>query len=422
MGKRTLTDTFIRALRPAPAGKRAEFWDLRVPGFGIRVTARGTKTFVLYTRLPTTRLPARLKLGDASKMGLAAAREKAKAWLDLIEQGKDPREVAEAARLAEQRALRVTFGVVVEDWLREVVRGRQRQARAVENDVRRGLLSHWGNRPITEITARDVRDVIGKVKVHAPASAHNLLGHAKRLFAWAVEQDYGLAESPATSLRPKKLIGAKVTRNRVLDDTELRAMWRAAGTLGYPYGPIFKLLALTGQRKSEVARARWREIDLHKKVWLIPAERMKGGAAHLVPLVDDALAIMAELPEFGKGDHLFSTTFGSKAVGGFGRAKKRLDAAMATELGRPIDPYVVHDIRRSVRTNLSALPITDKVRELVIAHAQPGLHKTYDLHSYRDEKYQALELWAARLRKIVSLPPTAEVVDHPARGRKGSTT
>src|SRR5450759_4779577 len=167
MAKRTLTDTFLKALRPAPPGKREHHWDLQVHRFGVRVSDRGTKSFILYTRVPPGRMPARLWLGDANDLSLAAARKKARDWLDIIAKGRDPREDARRALLAEQRARRITFGAVFEAWLQDVVRGKQRQARAVENEVRRGLLPHWGNRPITEITARDVRDVIGKIKVQA---------------------------------------------------------------------------------------------------------------------------------------------------------------------------------------------------------------------------------------------------------------
>jgi integrase len=167
-----------------------------------------------------------------------------------------------------------------------------------------------------------------------------------------------------------------------------------------------------------VARARWREFDLEKREWTIPAERMKGNAAHLVPLSGDAIAILETLPRFNKGDHLFSSTFGAKPVGGLGRAKRLLDAAMAVELGHPVKPFVFHDIRRTMRTNLSALPITDVVRELVIAHQQGGMHKVYDLHKYRDEKAAALELWAARLREIASLPrPPMSSTTRPETGK-----
>jgi integrase len=407
--KRTLTDTFVRGLKAAAPGRRAEYWDAKVPSFGVRVTDRGAKSYVLYTRFPPSDAPARRALGDASKMGLAAARKKAREWLDLIEQGVDPRETARRAKLDEQRAQRITFSVVAEDWLREAVRG-QRKAREVEADVRREFIPRWGSRAITEITALDVRDAIKAVKARAPAQARNVLGYVKRLLAWAVAQDvYGLDESPAERLRPKDIIGKKVVRQRVLTDAELRALWRAAETTAYPYGPLFQLLAITGQRKSEVAEARWREFDLIQKLWSIPPERMKGAAAHEVPLTDEAVAVLAALPRFKKGDYLFSTTYGARPVNGFSKAKVRLDRAMTAALGGEVDPFVIHDIRRTMRTGLSALPIPDNVRELVIAHARPGLHKVYDQHSYRQEKRHALTLWAARLRGIVT-PPPANVV------------
>jgi integrase len=251
----------------------------------------------------------------------------------------------------------------------------------------------------------------------APAQARNLLGYAKRLFGWALAQHaFGLPESPAERLRPKDIVGKKVVRQRVLSDAELSALWWAAGGMKYPYGPLFRMLVLTGQRKSEVAKSRWREFDLLNKVWTIPAERMKMDAPHVVPLSNDVIAILEALPRFKKGDYLFSTTFGAKPVNGFSKSKSRLDAAILVQLREDADEleriemehFTIHDIRRTMRTGLSALPIPDRVRELVIAHAQPGLHKVYDQHSYLDEKRRALDLWAARVRSIVDLAFAAE--------------
>jgi integrase len=187
-------------------------------------------------------------------------------------------------------------------------------------------------------------------------------------------------------MRPSKIIGVKEPRTRILSDDELRALWRAAHQLGYPLGPLVQLLMLTGQRRSEVAGARWREIDLDKRLWSIPHERMKAGAAHVVPLTDDAIAVLKDLPRFNRGDHLFSTTFGANAINGFSKGKRRIDAAMTAELGHAAVPWVLHDIRRTMRTHLSALPVPDLVRELVIGHTKPGLHKVYDQHAYLDEK------------------------------------
>ena len=115
-----------------------------------------------------------------------------------------------------------------------------------------------------------------------------------------------LSMSTASTSHPRsgcrKPSSAKNKRQRVLTDTEMRALWQAAEKLGYPYGDLFRLLALTGQRKSEVAEAPWREFDLNKRLWTIPPERMKGDAAHEVPLTDDVMAILEALPRFNNGD------------------------------------------------------------------------------------------------------------------------
>jgi integrase len=170
------------------------------------------------------------------------------------------------------------------------------------------------------------------------------------------------------------------------------------------------MLLLTGARRSEVSE---------RKLWSIPIARVKSKAAHVVPLTDDVLATLERLPRFARGDHLFSTTMGVKAVNGFSKIKARFDKAVSKELGREIEPYVIHDIRRTVRTRLSTLPIPDLVRELVIGHTQQGLHKIYDQHAYLDEKRHALELWAKRLRDIIE-PPPVNVTDlgaHRARAQ-----
>ena len=135
-------------------------------------------------------------------------------------------------------------------------------------------------------------------------------------------------------MRPAAVIGKKQARQRVLIDKEMRAFWRASKGIGYPYGALFQMLLLTGQRKSEIAEARWSEFDLQKKLWVIPPERMKADAAHIVPLSDDVLAILKALPRFESGDCLFSTTFGKKPVNGFSKAKDRLDELIEKTLAK----------------------------------------------------------------------------------------
>jgi integrase len=416
-----LTELAIAALKPAEAGKRYQLMDAIVPGFGVRVTDRGARSFVLYTRFPGKHGPSHRRLGAVGELTLAEARDKARQWLALIKREVDPADEEERVRREEEERRENSFAAVADDFIRLAVIGsdpakpKQRKGLEVARDIEREFISRWGKRPITDITSRDVIKVIdAAVERGASYQAHNLLGHARRLFNWTIARGcYDLERSPCDRMKPKEVIGKKALRRRVLDDAELRAFWRATESAGYPYAPLFRMLLLTGQRKSEVAEARWREFDFEKKLWVVPADRMKMDAAHVVPLTDEVLAVVSQLPRFKGGDHLFSTTFGKKPVNGFSKAKQLLDRRMLAALREgaehpaeiELPPFVIHDIRRTMRTGLSALPVPDMVRELVIAHARPGLHKVYDQYAYLNEKRHALELWAARLRTIVDPPP-----------------
>ena len=267
--------------------------------------------------------------------------------------------------------------------------------------------------------------VIKPIKDRAPYMAHAVLSAAKRLFGWAIDQHvYGLEMSPCDRLKPTKVIGKKKARSRILDDHEIRAFWRATERLDYPYGTIGRMLLLTGQRHHEVSEAPWSEFDLTKGIWTISQERFKSDAVHQVPLTDDVLALLRELPRFKHGVHLFSTTFGVRPTRINEKKKAKIDArmlrtlkAMARTRGEDpaeLRPWIIHDLRRTLRTHLSAIRIPDHIAEMVIGHGRRGLQRVYDQHRYVDEIREALTLWAARLRSIVE-PPPANVVAIKAR-------
>ena len=407
MPRTVLTPKFIASIKVAP-GQRAEHWDAIVPSFGVRVTERGTKTFIVYRRWPGSRAPARRSVGDVKHLSLAEARDRARAMIDLAERGIDPAEQQRQSKIAEQRRRQSTFKAVVEAWLASDEVTKTRTANNVARETRDEFVTIWGDWALTDVTAADVAAAIRAKATTAPGQARNLLGHLKRFFGWAQAQhSYGLDVSPVAALKPDRLVGKKGIRKRVLSDEELRALWQATEVLDYPFDPFVKLLALTGQRRSDVSEACWSEFDLGKKLWTIPAARYKTNSPHVVPLCDDAVAIIANLPRFTRGDYMFTTAFGVRPATGFSKLKMRLDKLLE---GKMAGPWILHDIRRTVRTNLSALPITNDVAELVIGHAQPGLHQIYDQYAYLDEKRRALELWAMRLRDIVAPPPPADVL------------
>jgi integrase len=172
---------------------------------------------------------------------------------------------------------------------------------------------------------------------------------------------------------------------------------------------------LTGTRKAEAGEAQWPEFDLRERLWTIPRARLKSDSTHLVPLSDAAIAVLSSLPEWTRGgSYLFSATGGQRPVNGFAFAKEKIDRLVGEQLGQPIEPWVFHDIRRTVRTRLSGLRVPEPIAEMTIGHARKGLLRTYDTHRHLEEIREALDLWANALRDITT-PPPENVVKMKAR-------
>jgi integrase len=401
-----LTDKKLAALKSAPPGTRRDYLDALVPGLLVRVTDKGSKTFMLRARFPGARNFARRALGKVGVLGVAEARDKARQWHELLATGTDPSLQAERDRLAALRSQAHTFLAVAEAYFAHLKAERVKKAKVYEREIRKEFVSCWAARPIHDIDQHDLATVINAIKARgSPGQARELLGRAKQLWRWAIGVGaYGLTSSPTDRLGTKALVGSKRSRTRVLSDAELRALWTAVEAEPYPWQPLYKLLIMTGQRLSDVANASWSEINTELKLWTIPAERYKTQVPQVVPLTREMLELFSALPRYTSGEFLFSASWGRSPVTNFSKPKLRFDAQMKKALPK-LPPWVVHDIRRTVRSHLSALPVEQHVRELVIGHAQHGVKAVYDRYEYLDEKRQALELWQARLRDIVSPPP-----------------
>src|SRR5262249_10571326 len=162
-----------------------------------------------------------------------------------------------------------TFGQAVEEYLTKRVRGKMRQARDTERELNNYLVAAWGKRPLEEITKADVVRLIETIIDRGSTrQAHNILSLCSTLFSWFVETDR-LKSSPCAGIKPRKLIGEKKVRTRVLDNDELKAVWLAADKTPYPFGPYVKLLLLTGARKSEASDCAWSEFDLDAAIWTV---------------------------------------------------------------------------------------------------------------------------------------------------------
>jgi hypothetical protein len=263
MPRKILTDRMIKALKPAMPGARSEHRDAIVPGLAVRVTDRAHKSFVLLARYPGSPNPTRRSLGKYGAITLEEVRDKARDWLQLIQAGRDPAIVEEEKRQAAERVEANTFATAAEQFVKHIHRQKLRSVAVMERDLRQVFVARWKKQPITDITADDIKTVIREaVDRGAKYRAFKLFALIRRLLNWAIgTDDYGLESNPCRRLKPRDLIGERHARDRVLTNDELRALWRVTRRIGYPYGPLYRLLILTGLRLNEVSGAEWNEFD-----------------------------------------------------------------------------------------------------------------------------------------------------------------
>jgi integrase len=392
-----LTDRLIRGLT-AKGQPHEPIWDQSLRGFGIRIGDHGgVSFFAAARRRGGGRTPIRITFGRYPTLSLAEARERARALLRDLQDGIDPRARRAEQQRAEAAARATQFGVVAEQFiLRHAARART--ANAIALRIRRELIARWGDRPISTITRPDVAAMVDEIVDRGhPEAARQTLTYARRLFYWAVAR--GLLEhAPTDYLNARDLIGPKKPRQRLLTDVELRLIWRAAAQTPYPDGPYIQLLLLLGVRRTELGQAVWDELDLDRALWTIPPMRMKSNEGHTVPLPKRAVEILRSLPRFPSG-YIFSAR-GTRPLNDYGAVKQRLNRRIAK-----VDPWTLHDARRTFRTGLSTLGVAPHIAELCLAHRQPGLARVYDLHRFDDEKRHALNAWAARLLAITEPMP-----------------
>lgn len=200
-----------------------------------------------------------------------------------------------------------------------------------------------------------------------------------------------------------------------MNDTEIAALLAVLSETPYPAGPLVRLLLMLGVRRTELAEAKWREFDLDgAREWRLPGSRTKNGKEFLLPLPDDAIAILKALPRIAPGELVFSFN-GKGGVRAFSNIKRRIDKAMAAKLGVEIEKWVLHDLRRSLATNFQKLGIRLEVTEAVLNHvsgSRAGITGVYQRYDWAAEKRAALEAWAARLREIETGEAAARNVIH----------
>jgi integrase len=386
---------------------RAEYADAACPGLYLIVQPGGGRSWALRYRRPDGK-NAKLTLGNASEAGLslAAARHAASAARLRLEQGNDP----------SPRRLAVTsydpesgdaIEVAIASFLEKHARRKNRPAtiQQAESVFTRLVLPVWSRRSVKTIRRRDVIDLIEQIAIDRGGYMSNrALGVLSKFFNWLVARDM-ISVSPVAGVERTH---QEQSRDRVLIDEELRALWLACEHEG-AFGAALRVLVLTGQRKNEVCLMRWSEIDEAKRLWVIPATRAKNGIEHRVPLSAQAWAIIKALPRFVDNDHVFAGRAGRGAInGGWAKAKSRIARKADVEESA----WRLHDLRRTAASGLQALGVKVEVIETALNHKSGvfrGIVGTYQRHDFIDEIGIALQRWGDHIERLVGGKPATVV-------------
>lgn len=384
-----LTELAIRKLAPK-GNTRIELWDDKMPGFGIRVSPRGTKSFVLMYYVGGRK--RRLTLGRFPTMSLAKARTQAHAALATIADGCEPVLPEKAVARTEK------FEAVIDAFVAGhcARHNRPSHARETERLLRAEFATVWSDRDVRSITRGDVLQVLdAAVAAERLSTANHALAAVRKLFNWALER--GLVDAnPCIGIsRP----APAPARERVLSSAELGAVWHGTRSLFAPFSHIVQLLILTAQRRGEVTGMRWSEIDWNQAVWNIPAHRTKNGRAHTVPLPQLALDVIKSAPNI-HDQFVFPARGNDEATpSGFSKAKRRLDGYAG------VSEWTLHDLRRTTATHLAGMGVAPHVIERTLNHSTGtlgGVAGIYNRFQYLPEMRAALELWAKFIGKLAS--------------------
>jgi integrase len=324
-------------------------------------------------------------------VSLADARQRARDIVAAAGRGVDllATEAAATALDAAQAVRPATVGDLAARYVEERCKINQRRWKVTSALLRDHVTPAIGGTPLAALRRADIVEMFDDLQNEKGlrAQVNRVRSQVVAMLNWALEREW-IDANPAAGIKKRP---GEAPRQRSLTDDELRAVWRAADALPAPSGPFVKMLILTGQRRDEVRCLQWGEVSETAKTWTLPAARNKGKRDHYVPLSDPALALLTGTTR--QGDYVF-TVDGRKPYAG----TKRLKAILDRHSG--VTGWVLHDIRRTVRSGLSRLHVADEVADRIMNHARPSLDKTYNRHRYVDEMRAALAAWASHVAVV----------------------
>jgi integrase len=393
-------------------------------GFGLRITKAGGKAFILKYSIDGRE--RRKTLGDWPTWSLEAARAEAQDLTRAINKGTDPLE-AKRRRKGEP-----TVSELAAEWLDLHAAGLKSE-QGIRALIGGDLFKAIGNMKVTDVRRRDVIEAIEAKAIKTPRQAAIMLAYSRKLMDYATDRDF-IPANPLAGLKPSAIKVKRkrdplksVVRGRVLDSDEIKSFWANVETSGLHKvtALALKLVLVTGQRPGEVAGMH--ESEVSGRLWTIPASRRgKTDTPHSVYLTDTALQIIADAGEeltrlrarrkAPASGYVFEASPG-KAIGNaaLSRAVERAHEALGAKMIEPWGRWTPHDLRRTMRTALSACKVRPDIAELTIGHTKRGIVAVYDQHGFDDERRKALEAWERRLEAIVEGRDPDAVADNVVR-------
>jgi integrase len=373
-----LSDLAIKNLKPPARGQRT-YLDATLPGFGLRVSQGGTKTFTLMhgedRRLIT--------IGRYPILTLAKARQRAKEL--LAEQTLGIAQTVPTLRFDE------AFALFKQTHTSQ--KNRERTAKETERLIEKHLIPKLGRRGVSDITTHDVMQLVDKL-LPTPGTAIHVFWAARLMFRWA-EKRRLISRSPLDGVDAPGTIEA---RERTLTDDELATVLRTAATTGLSIGRIVQLLILTGQRRGEIAALRWSWIDEEARTITIPGDFVKNGRTHIVPFGEMTAAVLASVPK--TGELLFPARgHTDRAFNGWSKS------GLAFNRSCGIEHFQLHDLRRSAASGLQRCGVRLETIEKLLNHISgsfAGIVSVYQRHDFLPEMRDAIERWEAHLDQLVS--------------------
>lgn len=395
MPTKRLSDQHLRNIQPQK--KRYELFDQHVKGLGIRVSPGGSKTFFISYHSPIDDNSRRFTLGKFPALSLSEARKQAKRLFIDIAQGNDPGKEKRKREQAEKQ--KIDFNLLADQFLLEhVVHLKPNTQKVYKSIIERHIKQALGKIEVQDFTRQDARRYLKTfADKDQPVHGNRVHANLSKMLNFAVDEGY-IKANPMNGL-PK--LGKESSRERAYSNIEIKKLWEGFESEYSVTNAFLKMLMLLAQRRGETAHMKWSDIDLNKKLWTIPATDTKNNMEHTVPLNDVSIGLIGQLkPITGSQTYVFNSLYKDNTpINSFTKLANRIKKRSG------IEDFRIHDLRRTVATQLAKDGVPQEVLKKILNHTtgmKQDITSVYNRYDYLEEKRTALNNWERILKQIIS--------------------